>query len=200
MIKNIIFDMGNVLIGFDPEISLQLYFDNEEDRAIIRRELFQGPEWELGDYGTITNEERFEPVSKRVPARLHPQLRKCIYEWNTTLKAVPGAAAFCEFVKKEGYRIYVLSNADNNFHSYFPRFFKEESYFDGVMVSADEHMIKPDVRLYQHFLNRFGLHAGECLFIDDRPENIAGAQKAGLQGFVFRGDFDAVRSVLQLAI
>lgn len=197
MIKNIIFDMGNVLIGFDPELPLQLYFDNDNDRAIIRKELFQGPEWEMGDYGTITNEERYEPVSKRVPERLHAQLKKCVYEWSSTLKPIPGAAEFCEEVKKKGYGIYVLSNADNNFHKYFP-LFQEEAYFNGVMVSADEHMIKPDAKLYEHFLNRFCLNAEECLFIDDRPENIKGAEKAGIAGFVFQGNYEPLRKLLSL--
>lgn len=197
MLKNIIFDMGNVLIGFDPELSLQLYFDNDNDRAIIRRELFQGPEWEMGDCGIITNEERYEPVSRRVPKYLHAQLKKCVYEWNSTLNVIPGAAEFCEEVKNKGYHIYVLSNADNNFHKYFP-IFQEESYFDGVMVSADEHMLKPDVKLYEHFLNRFHLKAEECLFIDDRPENIAGAEKAGITGFVFQGNYEPLRKKLSL--
>ena len=191
MIKNIILDMGNVLLSFDPEVSLNAFVETESDRAIIRRELFQGPEWIMGDYGTITNAERFEPVSKRVPSRLHPQLKNCVEQWDMCMKPIPGAMDFCEYARQKGYRLYVLSNACNGFYHYFPRF-AEISYFDGVMVSSDVHMIKPESRIYTHFLSAYHLSAQECLFIDDRPENVKGATDLGIHGFVFTGDFDAI--------
>ena len=61
-----------------------------------------------------------------------------------------GAMDFCEYVKSKGYGIYVLSNACNGFYKYFPNF-AELSYFDGVMVSSDVHMIKPEEGIYTHF-------------------------------------------------
>lgn len=192
MIKNIVFDMGNVLLTYNPEICLQAFLDNDEDRAIIRKELFEGPEWVQGDYGIITNSQRYEPVSKRVPAHLHAALKKCVEEWDMCMKPVPGAREFCDYVKEKGYGIYVLSNACNGFYKYFPNF-RDFSYFDGIMVSSDVHMIKPEAGIYAHFLSTYHLSAEECLFIDDRPENIEGGRLAGMQGFVFEGDFDAVR-------
>lgn len=196
MIKNIILDMGNVLLSFNPEIPLNEFCDTEEAKEIIRKELFQGPEWIQGDYGFITNAERFEPVSKRVPAKFHEQLKKCTLEWDICLKPVPGAREFCRFVKSRNFKIFVLSNADNTFHNYFPGFM-EETFFDGIMVSAEVHMIKPESGIYEHFIHTFGLAPEECLFIDDREENIAGAEKAGIKGFVFKGDFEPVKNFLK---
>ncbi len=77
MIKNIIFDMGNVLLQYDPGVCLHHFVEQEEDRALIRRELFEGPEWVEGDLGHITDEERFDGVSRRVPERLHGELKAC---------------------------------------------------------------------------------------------------------------------------
>lgn len=191
MIKNIILDMGNVLLSFDPEICLNTYVETDADRTIIRKELFEGPEWIQGDYGYITNEERYEPVSKRVPQRLHSALRQCVDNWKICLKPIDGAMAFCEYARQKGYGLYVLSNACNNFYNYFPRF-AEISYFDGVMVSSDIHMIKPERRIYEHFLETYQLQATECLFIDDRPENINGAKEVGISGHIFTGDFNAI--------
>ena len=51
---------------------------------------------------------------------------------------------------------------------------------DGIVVSGEEHLLKPDIRIYQTLLDRYHLRAGECLFIDDSPANIEGAKKAGL--------------------
>ena len=197
MIKNIILDMGNVLLSFDPEVCLNAFLSAEEDRAVIRKELFGGPEWIMGDYGTITNAERYEPVSKRVPERLHAQLKQCVDKWDMCMEPIPGAREFCSYIKEKGYGIYVLSNACNGFYSYFPRFC-EISYFDGVMVSSDVHMIKPEKRIYEHFLNTYHLNAEECLFIDDRSENVEGGQSVGINGFVFEGDFDAIKSAYHL--
>ncbi|MGN0377207.1 MAG: HAD family hydrolase [Suilimivivens sp.] len=195
MLKNIIFDMGNVLLRFNPEIPLNLFCKTEEAKTIIRKELFNGPEWIQGDYGTITSAGRFEPVSKRVPKEYHEELYRCVMEWDICMKPIPGALEFCEYVKEQDYRIYVLSNADNTFHDYFPRF-APETYFDGVMVSSDVHMIKPELRIYEHFLKTYHLLPEECLFIDDRPENIEGAQKTGINGYVFQGDFETIKTRL----
>lgn len=196
MIKNIILDMGNVLLTYNPEVPLSLFCKTEEARNIIRRELFEGPEWIQGDYGTITDEERYEPVSKRVPEKFHEELRKCVDKWDVCMKPVSGAKDFCKYAKEKGYRIFVLSNASNSFHDYFPRFM-EESYFDGVMVSFEVHMIKPYVEIYRHFLSVYQLKAEECLFIDDREENVSGAKKAGIKGFVFRDNFEEIKAFLE---
>ena len=197
MIKNIILDMGNVLLTFDPELSLNAFLQTEEDRAIIRKELFQGPEWEQGDYGIVTNAQRYELVSKRVPARLHTSLKECVEKWSDFMHPIQGAMNFCEYIKKKGYGIYVLSNACSSFYNYFPRF-AEISYFDGVMVSSDVHMIKPEKRIYEHFLQTYKLNPEECLFIDDRPENIEGAEQVNINGYIFTGDFDAVIDAYEL--
>ena len=68
-IKNIIFDMGRVLLQFEPYVSLNKYCDKEEDKELIYKELFQGPEWIMGDEGKITNGQRYELVKERIPER-----------------------------------------------------------------------------------------------------------------------------------
>lgn len=195
MIKNIIFDMGNVLLDYDPEVCLRHFIEKEEDRAWIRRELFQGPEWIEGDLGHLTDAERFDGVSLRVPERLHRELRQCVDEWHMCMQPVPGAKEFCGYVKEKGCRVYVLSNASNSFYKYFPRFAPLD-YFDGIVVSCDIHIIKPDIRIYQHLLDKYHLLPEECFFIDDVAANVEGAGKAGIHGAVFQGDFEDIKKSL----
>ena len=64
MLQNIIFDMGNVLLTFDPEVPLARFCHSEEAKDLIRKELFQGPEWIMGDQGILRNDERYEPVRR----------------------------------------------------------------------------------------------------------------------------------------
>lgn len=196
MIKNLIFDMGNVLLQYDPGVCLNHFVAREEDRRLIRRELFEGPEWVEGDLGHISDEERFDGVSLRVPKRLHGELQKCVEQWHMCMQPLAGAKEFCGYAKKKGYRLYVLSNASNSFYQYFPRFAPLD-YFDGTVVSCDIHMIKPDVRIYRYLLDKYKLVPEECFFIDDMADNIAGAEKAGIRGSVFHGDFEEIRKNLR---
>lgn len=195
MLKNIILDMGNVLLDYNPDVCLHYFLDSREDRELIRRELFEGSEWVEGDRGTITDAQRFDTVSRRVPERLHEALRKCTLQWHMCMTPVPGAKAFCDKMKENGYHLYVLSNASNSFYEYFPRFAALE-YFDGIVVSSDIHMIKPDKAIYEYLLDRCGLIPGECFFIDDRRENVAAAKELGINGAVFENNYDVIERQL----
>ena len=195
MIKNIILDMGNVLLDYDPERILSEFCSSEEEKDAIRKELFNGPEWEMGDRGDIKDKDRFDQVKDRVDVRFHDALWKCADRWSSFLDPLPGAEEFCRSVKNKGFGIYVLSNASDLFYEYFPGFLPLD-FFDGVYVSADHHMLKPDVRIYESFLELYGLKAAECLFIDDREINVEGARKAGISAVCFKGDFnDIIRSL-----
>ena len=170
MIKNIVLDMGNVLLDYDPAVPLKKFLETEEDRKIIYRELF---------------------TSRRIPERLYEGLRKCLEGWHTFMPRVEGALPFLQRAKKEGYRLYVLSNASDEFYIYFPKSY-DVNLFEGIVVSADLHIIKPDERIYRYLLERYGLNPGETLFIDDRLENVEGARKVGIQAEVFQNNFEQI--------
>ena len=112
-IKNIIFDMGRVLLKFDPYVSLNTYCNNKEDIELIYKELFEGPEWIMADEGTITNGQRYELVKERLPERLHRTLKLVVENWVMCMEPVEGAQEFYKLVKEKGYNTYVLSNACN---------------------------------------------------------------------------------------
>ena len=196
MIKNVVLDMGNVLLDFNPEFVLSEFCSSEEEKEVIRKELFEGPEWALGDKGDIKDKDRFDLVKGRVPGKYHEALKNCADHWDICMDPLPGAENFCRRVKEMGLGIYVLSNASDLFYTYFPKFLPLE-FFNGVFVSSDYLMLKPDVKIYETFLNKYGLDPKECLFVDDRKENVEGAEKAGMNGFCFKGDYDRVLSVLQ---
>lgn len=196
MIKNIIFDMGNVLLNYDPEIPLNAFVKEEEGKNIIRRELFEGEEWIQRDLGLISREEQFSRISRRIPGYLHGPLKRCVYEWDICMTPVPGAKEFCACVKEKGYGIYVLSNASTDFYEYFPGF-QPLDYFDGIVVSADLHIIKPDLKIYKYLLEKYHLRAGECLFIDDRQENVDAAKNIGMHGVVFRDNYGDIRKMIE---
>ena len=191
MIKNVVLDMGNVLLDFDPEFVMNMFCSSPEEKEIINKELFNGPEWKMGDRGDIKDKDRFDLVKVRVPEKYHEALKNCADRWDVCMTPLNGAREFCESVKESGFGIYVLSNASDLFYVYFPKFLPLD-FFDGVFVSADYRMLKPDVEIYKTFLEKYGLQGDECLFIDDREDNIEGARKAGLNTFRFMGDYQEI--------
>ena len=82
MIRNIVLDMGNVLLDFNPEFVLDKFCSSEEEKEVIRKELFEGPEWALGDRGDIKDKDRFDLVKARVPEKYHEALRNCCDHWD----------------------------------------------------------------------------------------------------------------------
>ncbi len=196
MIRNIVLDMGNVLLDYNPAFVLNAFCSSEEEKEIIDRELFNGPEWKLGDRGDIKDKDRFELVKGRVPEKYHEALRNCADHWDICMTPLDGAKEFCEQVKNSGYGIYILSNASDLFYVYFPKFLPLD-FFNGVFVSSDYHMLKPDVNIYKAFLEKYSLKADECLFVDDREDNVAGAGAAGLNTFRFMGNYEQVIKFLK---
>ena len=196
MIKNIVLDMGNVLLNFDPEAVLNKFCSSDDEKQVIRKELFNGPEWLMGDRGDIKDSDRFDLVKVRVPEKFHDALRNCALKWDICMDPLPGAREFCETVKGRGYGIYVLSNASDLFYKYFPNLLPLD-FFDGIFVSSDYKMLKPDEEIYRTFLEKYGLKADECLFIDDREENVIGSKAVGFNGFVFSGDYGKIMELLE---
>lgn len=197
MIKNIIFDMGNVLLDYNPDAAMQMLGINEKAKPVIMKELFGGNEWVQLDLGNISIDEAFENIKQRIHEEYHSDLRKCIDEWDVCMVPVDGAKEFCEAVKSKGFGVYILSNAHSSFYSYFPRYF-DLDFFDGVVVSADVHTVKPDIKIYKHLLEKHSLKAEECLFIDDRADNVDGALKAGMKAVQFKNDFEEIKKSIEV--
>ena len=195
MIKNVVLDMGNVLLDYNPEFVLNTFCSSEEEKDIIMRELFNGPEWIMADRGDINDCDRYDRVKARVPAKYHEALKNCADKWTICMDPLDGAKEFCKSVKSAGYGIYILSNASDSFYEYFPKFLPLD-FFNGVFVSRNYHMVKPDVKIYETFLKQYGLKADECLFIDDREDNVTGAGKAGMNTFRFTGDYKQITDLL----
>lgn len=195
MIKNIILDMGNVLLSYDPDRILDALCDTEEEKELIRDQLFLGKEWAMGDIGAITNEERYDLVKERLPQHVHGALRRVVDHWWEYMPRVEGAQDFCTRQRARGYQLYVLSNACNRFDTYFPKNY-ELNQFNGIMVSSHVHLVKPDAEIYRLLCDTYGLQPSECIFIDDMQANVEAARALGMAGVVFDGDWSKVSGCL----
>ena len=198
-IRNIVFDMGQVLIRWRPDLLLSHFDISREDNALLVTEMFQSVEWMQLDHGTISGEEAVARMCSRLPGRLHSCVNAVVNGWWTfALTPIPGMGALVGELKEKGYGIYLLSNAGVSLREYFPGIPGAE-YFDGLLVSAEEKLLKPSHEIYERLFDKFGLNGAECWFIDDSPANVEGAILTGMGGTVFHGDVARLRRELRRA-
>lgn len=183
MIKNIIFDLGNVIINYNQDKIVSNFTQKEEEKRYIYDEIFNAPEWLMLDLGNITNDEAIEVINKRNEYKYEELTKEFLHEWYKKQPVNTDIVDVAKSLKAKGFNLYVLSNMANLTYDYF----KSNEFFslcDGIVISAHEHLIKPDERVYNLLLNRYNLSAEECLFIDDDPlnKNYESANKIGING------------------
>jgi len=187
MIRNIVFDMGMVLMQWEPMNPCLRYAKDPEKARILCDNIFRHAEWgTLIDGGEMSEEDYFVRCSERMPTE---ELRKiCLQmskDWTLdSLYATTGMRAVIEDLKARGYNLYILSNCGRHFRQFQYRI-PGISCFDGILVSAEERMIKPAREIYERLLEKFSLKAEECIFIDDLQANIDAAKAVGFDGYCF---------------
>lgn len=197
MIRNVVFDMGNVLMEFEPDkFIMNAGISDERDMRVIRNELFLSTEWISMDRGENDECDIEKTVLKRIPERLHESVSDILRNWHRKARIVPGMPEILQRLKEKGYRIFLLSNASHSQHLYWPRL-GLQGYFDGTFISADTGVIKPMPEIYDRFITHFGLKEEECIFIDDSPANVETAIMLGWHGIVFHGDSSELKQKLE---
>jgi len=183
-IENIIFDFGGVLVDWNPRHLYRNYFDNEEEMEHFLRTICND-EWNIEqDRGrSLADGTRF--LQEKFPEQ--SSLIGLYYgQWETMLKSdIPESVSLMYQLKKK-YGIYGLTNwSTETITIAYGRFafFRD---FDGIVVSAEEKLVKPDNRIYQILLDRYNLKAESCVFIDDNLRNVKAAEKLGMLAIHFR--------------
>lgn len=189
MIKNIVFDMGNVLICYDTRKYIDLYVEDKGDGDLLLKEGFGSKEWLSMDRGVMTSEEAIKSICNRIPKRIHEDVEKLINNWHKDIPPYPEVEELVKRVKKAGYKVYLLSNTSVKYHQ-FKVNIPALRYFDGEFISADWKLLKPEKEIFLTFYHHFKLKPEECYFIDDSPANIIAANKTGMIGFVYNKNID----------
>ncbi len=199
MIKNIVFDMGNVLIRFSPaDFIAREGITDPTDRQLILNELFQSVEWAQMDSGVLTEETAAPSILARFPDRLQEPVRRLLFSWAWPPDPIPGMEDLVRRLKQAGYGIFLLSNASKAQHKYWPDI-PVSSLFDGKLISCDVGVVKPMPEIYRAFTQKFSLLSEECIFIDDAIANVAAAVACGWQGIAFHGDAEELERKLAAA-
>jgi len=186
MIKNIVFDLGNVLISFRPA---EFFSKNDYPQYIktkILSDIFGSKEWGMLDNGDINTSEGIDAISlnsslsREEIAHIFNLRTEMMFPLDQNVRLLPE-------LKKQGFRLYYLSNFPIDIFEEIKTGYYFFRYFDGGVISSEVKFSKPDSRIYKTLLEKYSLVAEECLFIDDLEVNVRAAEALGMKGLVTFG-------------
>jgi FMN phosphatase YigB (HAD superfamily) len=189
MIKNIVFDLGNVLISFRPSE----YFDKknypENIKAKILSDIFGSKEWLMLDNGMVNVQEAIDAIASK--SSLNKDEIAHIFNLRTDLMfPLDQNVRILPELKKRGLRLFFLSNFPLDIFEKLKTDYYFFKYFDGGLISAEVKVSKPDIQIYEAFLKKYSLVPEECLYIDDLEINVKAAETSGMKGLVTFGSPD----------
>lgn len=185
MIKNIVFDIGKVLAYFEPEKYVDSLEYDKDIREKILSAVFYNPLWAEFDRGAMSTAEFEEAFVANAPD-YETQIREAFRNMGGTTEIMPYTMEWIKDLKNRGYGLYVISNYAEYMYEQTSHKLKFLSYLDGAVFSYQQKVIKPNKVIYEVLLNKYKLKAEECVFIDDRLENVEGAKALGFKGIQFK--------------
>ena len=197
MIKNIIFDIGNVLSAFRWEGFLA---DKGFDKDMIDRignASVRTDAWYEFDKGVYSDEEVVELFVKNDP-EIADDIHKAFDFVEGMVELYPYTMDWLKSYKDSGYKVYYLSNFSYKAETQCPGSLSFIPMMDGGILSYKVKMTKPDPKIYELLLSTYGLKAEECIFIDDTLRNVEAAEKLGIHGVRFLSQKDAAAEVQKI--
>lgn len=189
MIRNIIFDLGNVIFNFKPEKFLRKFSNDENYIKEYISKVIRSSIWLKLDRGTISIRKAEEEFIKE-----YPEDREFIgmffRHWMEMLTPIPENVKILHDLKSNGYRIYILSNFIVEAFDFVKNQHDFLSLFDGKIISGKEKVIKPDLEIYQKLINKYNLVPEECIFIDDVHEFLSQAKILNIKTILFARNTD----------
>lgn len=201
MIKNLIFDFGGVLMDWNPRYFFETYFDGDKERMEYFLKNIAHDAWNAEQDRGRPLAEGTEILVREFP-EWEKEIRAYYANWTTMLKSdIPKNVAVLEKLGNTDYELFGLTNWS---HETFPYALENYSFFKlfkgRIVVSGEEKLIKPDPKIWEVLLDRYGLHAEESIFIDDNYKNIETAEQLGFKTVHITEDTDLEYELKQLGV
>lgn len=184
MIKTVVFDIGNVLVNFNWK---QMYLErgiSEEKLDRVAKATVLNPLWIEFDKGILPFEKIVDMLVEQ-DKEIEKEIRLCLMDTSQIVTKREFAIPLISGLKEKGLQVLVLSNFNDRILKECADAMDFLPYTDGGVISYQDHFVKPQPEIYQLLLERYGLNAKECVFIDDIPKNIEEARNQGMKGIVF---------------
>lgn len=185
MIKQILFDCGGVLVKLQfRDLMLHISGNAETADDFIANLWKPGSPWLCYDKGELDDQEVTVELKKFMPENLCAYLEDFVQNWLDALPPMEDMPELVNDLQEKGYPCYLLSNFAVRFWE-MPERTPVLKKLDGIVISSEIHMLKPDPAIYQYTADQFGFKPEETLFVDDSIHNVEGAEKAGMKGYLF---------------
>lgn len=197
MIKNIIFDIGNVLVDYCWEDHIVHCGFQGEKKERIGRAMMLSDTWQELDRGVWT-EERLLKSFIANDRELEPEIRTVFSDMSTLVRYRSRSAAWLRSLKSQGYQVYYLSNFSSKVKQEAARELPFLEEMDGGIMSYTVQVIKPDPVIYQMLMEKYDLLPEESVFLDDSAANVQAAKVLGMEGILVTSQEQAIRDLEEL--
>lgn len=197
MINNVVFDLGNVLISFDPEQYLIMKNYPPGIRNTILNDIFHSEEWLKLDNGDITTKEATDSIASR--SVLKREEISVVFNFRSDIMyPIDSNVQLLPALKKNNIKLYYLSNFPLDVFDEIKSDYYFFRYFDGGIISSEAKLSKPDLRFYKLLMDKYALVPDESLYIDDLEINVRAAEAAGMKGFSTFGNQNIAPDILNI--
>lgn len=197
-IETVLFDLGGVLADWDPRYLYRKIFSDEAEMERFLSEVCH-PHWNhLHDQGALSFARSIPDLQHRHP-HYHDQIDAWQTRWPEMLKgSIAGTVKILEDLKaRQKVRLYALTNWSHETWPHAIERFEFLNHFEGILVSGQEKLAKPDPRIFELVCARFRLNPRETLFIDDNERNIQQAREMGFITHWFRDPVKLQRELIE---
>lgn len=199
MVTTIIFDIGNVLADFTWREHFASFGYDDEMVERIAKATVKNPLWNEVDRGVMGAEELIQRFAA-VDPEIEQDIRKVLENVKTMVVRNDYAIPWIQDLKGKGYRVLYLSNFSERAETDCAEALGFIPYMDGGILSYKEKVIKPMPEIYQLLIDRYNLIPEECVFMDDTPKNLAGAEKFGIHTIHFQNQAQAIEELRKLGV
>lgn len=179
MVRNVVLDIGNVMVTYYPDIYIANFFDRKGEIEYYKHICFKGEEWKAGDLGVMNRNEIVEAICRKYPSDAE-NVRMIMGNCDRMLRASAQNTAILKKLHDAGIGVYYLSNTNVQAFNYMTATHEFFRYMDGGIASFQFGVIKPNREIFELFLKQYEKLADECVFVDDTPQN---TEMAGAMGF-----------------
>ena len=185
-VTTVVFDIGNVLVAWDPRNLYRRYFAGREHEMEWFLKNVCTSAWNIEQDRGRSFREAVELLVKEHPPQWHPMIRAFDVEWHHTISGpIEGSVAILRSLKDSQVPVYAITNWNQDKFRESRQRFDFLNSFDGIVVSGDEGLLKPDREIFELFFERYGVVPETAVFIDDSLRNVEGARAVGMQGLHF---------------
>jgi HAD superfamily hydrolase (TIGR01509 family) len=195
VIRNVVFDVGQVLLEWNPAATIARLHPDPGLQAVIRRQMFEHADWHEFDRGGLSYDDAIVHFAKATGLDAE-RTRELIHATRESLAPIPGTIRLVEDLARAGVHLYVLSNMPASTFEYLARKHAFFSHFKYLVISGQILLIKPDPAIFAHLVEKTGIVPAETVFIDDIAKNVAAARGCGLHAIQFR-DPESCRAELR---